>query len=316
LFLQPAGAKNCVKCKETICGYCNDILDNGVYCLPCLASESIIKTGTGDKTIAEMRKELVADNFDGAQELSIDEVEDVHEIMMHLKQYHKRADESVLYPLYCTSEMEETTERWQNLAEVDFKGGGSFLAEPDLDQKDIPGIMNVFAELVRFEEGKKTDWQRDHRIYETLPSIFIKFADKSRFDSGFRLLMRCVRHAFDTKTTRLDNKTAMLIKHGDEIGLHIETAIPASMRQNVYKTGIVATANDLLCCKCTCECGSQKEQRIVCVHILAVLYLLTLLLFEALAESMLLEFSACLGAAIWDESKWDENDVQSLKKSI
>lgn len=129
-----------------------------------------------------------------------------------------------------------------------------------MDQ-DSTGILELFASLVRFESGKKTEWIKDPAIYDSLPSLFINFASKSRVDSGYRLLMRCVRHSFDSRTPPLDDKTAMLILHGDEVGIH--------------------------------QCGSQKEQRVVCVHNFPLLFLLTLLLFDGLAEHMLLQLAAC-----------------------
>jgi hypothetical protein len=82
----------------------------------------------------------------------------------------------------------------------------------------------------------------------------------------------------------------------------LDADIPASMKNDVYKTGIVATAKDILCCKCSCKCGSDGKERIVCVHNLPLLFLLTLLLFEDLAEHMLLEFAACMDSNIWDKT--------------
>ena len=201
LFLQVEGAKICFKCSETVCQSCHGDVAGQAHCLSCLAGESVVpKTGTSDsKTIAEMRKELMADKFDGAKDLTVDEVEDVYEMMQHLKAY-RQTGETVPYPIYKTSTMETSSrDAWQDITEIDFKGGGAFLAESALEQKYIPRTLKLFAELVKFENGKKTEWKKDHSIYEALPSMFIRFANNSRIDSGFRLLMRCVQHAFDIK---------------------------------------------------------------------------------------------------------------------
>ena len=320
-FLSCEGIQRCFKCGESICSHCVSTIKSDVYCLSCFACESIVSESTtnstspSSKTIADMRKELMLDKFDGAKELSADEVEDAYEIMQHINKYRDMADESVPYPLYPTTEMINNTEKWEDLVEIDFKGGGSFLAKPDLKQEYIPGVMKLFAELVRFDPAKKTEWDKDHAVYDSLPDIFIRFAHKSRVDSGFRLLMRCVRHAFDNKTPPLEGNTAMLIAHGGEIGIRLDAFIPASMRQKFYQTGIVVTTLDLLCCMCTCPCGSQTIQRIVCVHTMAGLYQLCLLLFAGLAESIVVEFAACLNADFWDDKKWSANEWSSLKDS-
>lgn len=317
-FLSSDGVSSCFRCTANMCSYCQEKIDGDIYCLACYASESISPTsGTAAaKTIREMREELVQDNFDGARDLSSDEVEDVYEMMEYLRLYREQGV-SVPYPLYPTSEMDSSADvKWEELLEIDFKEGAVFLAEPNLEAKFIPGILELMAELVRFESGKKTEWTKDHAVYESLPQLFIDFAGKSRVDSGFRLLMRCVRHAFDSRTPSLDKNTAMLVVHDGDVGIHLNASIPASMKKNVYETGIVATAKDLLCCKCTCQCGSQNDQRIVCVHVLAVLYLLTLLLFEDLAEHLLLELSACLSGDIWETSQWSDNGEKSIKRSI
>jgi cytochrome b subunit of formate dehydrogenase len=44
--------------------------------------------------------------------------------------------------------------------------------------------------------------------------------------------------------------------------------------------------------------------------------LLTLLLFDGLAEHMLLELAACMNAEFWDKSMWSEQDIEWMKGSI
>lgn len=318
-FLSSDGVKQCAKCEHDVCQYCHEDINKEPYCLACYATESVVPQsgGAGSKSIAQMRSELIADNFDGAKDLDSDEVEDVYEMMTHLQKLRTEQQSNVEYPLYATSEMDgEVATKWEDIIEIDFKEGGAFLAEPNLGAKNIPGVLDLFASLVRFEEGKKTEWIKDPAIYDALPSLFVKFASGSRVDSGYRLLMRCVRHAFDSRAPSLDKQTAMLILHQGEVGIHLNADIPASMKKKVYQTGTVATAKDILCCKCTCQCGSQHDQRIVCVHNFPLLFLLTLLLFEHLAEHMLLELAACMSAGIWDKSVWSEDDIVWMKKSI
>ena len=98
---------------------------------------------------------------------------------------------------------------------------------------------------------------KDALGYEALPALFIKFADSSHVDSGYRLLMHCVRHAFERKTPSLDRNTVMLVLHQGKVSIHLITNIPASMKSDMYQAGIVATANEILSCKCNCQCSSK-----------------------------------------------------------
>ena len=111
-----------------------------------------------------------------------------------------------------------------------------FFAEPDLGAKYIPGVLDLFASLVRFQTGKKTEWFKDAAVYESLLALFVNFAFESHVDLGYRLLMRCVCYAFDSRTPPLDNKnTATLIMHDGNISIHLNTSIPASMKKKYIR---------------------------------------------------------------------------------
>ena len=128
--------------------------------------------------------------------------------------------------------------------------------------------------------------------------------------------MYCVRRIFDSRTPSLDESTAMLILHEGDIGIHMNLSIAASMKKNVYNPEIVAITNAIMCCKCTCQCGSQNKEQILCVHILPLIFLMSLLLFEDLAEHMLLELSVCMSADIWDQTVWPEEDIGWMKQNM
>ena len=61
------------------------------------------------------------------------------------------------------------------------------------------------------------------------------------------------------------------------------------MRANIYNTQVAFSADDLIACQCSCRCGAEKQERILCVHPLALVMDLFLLLFEGLAQNILLE---------------------------
>ena len=323
-FLAACGHGKCAKCKHDLCTYCETTIgmDTNTYCLLCGATESLVPEIATEaaKSVDDRRNRLIdVHQFSGANDLDSDEVEDVLEMMDFLRDYRERGD-TVPFPLYKTEEMEApTTAKWEEIAEIDFSNGGAFIADGSIDQKHIPGILKFFAAVVTFAspDEKHTEWKKDSAIYDALPKLLIDFAAKSRVDSGHRLLSRCLRHALDSKCPSLENKVATLILHKGDVGIRIHSAVPASMRKKVvYKPGMVFTANDVLCCECNCQCGSEKDERIVCIHNFPLLFLLLLLLMDALAESMLMEFAACTRSDIWDETLWSGEEAKSMKQSV
>ena len=202
---------------------------------------------------------------------------------------------------------------------IDFKDGGAFVTDPNLDPKHIPGVLALFAAFVRFDDKdmKRTDWEKDSAVFSVIPSIFIDFAEGSRIDSGYRLLRRCVRHSMDSRTESLDNKEAVLVICNDKIGIHLKSPVPASMKQNIYNTEIVMTDEDLLCCQCDCQCGSKKEdsRKNLCVHALVVPYLLSILMAEDLPEHMRLELASLSLILEEGDGMWSDDIIAEMKQN-
>ena len=94
---------------------------------------------------------------------------------------------------------------------------------------------------------KRTNRQKDSAVYDAIPEMFIEFAKKSRVDSGFRLLSRMVRHAFDSRIAPIEQCSAKLIVdvHGS-VGIQLKSKIPASMKHNIYETEVAATSKQIL----------------------------------------------------------------------
>ncbi len=111
-------------------------------------------------------------------------------------------------------------------------------------------------------------------------------------------------------------RIARLIDHHGKIGIHVSSEIPASMKASVYHSEIVVTPTKIVCCKCTCHCGSQANEQIICVHNLPLLVLLTSLPFEALAENLLCDLAACLRGDTWDEESWSNDEELRIKMNI
>ena len=144
----------------------------------------------------------------------------------------------------------------------------------------IQAILEPMAAFVKFDEEKTehTSWQKDGSVFAAMPKMFINLSSKCRVDVGYRLLRRCVRHALDRRTESLDNKKSKLILYKGEVGIILESPIPASMKNDVYNGTTVLTKDALLCCECDCKSGSKNNQKVACVHSQPRGYLLSLLL--------------------------------------
>jgi hypothetical protein len=198
---------------------------------------------------------------------------------------------------------------WTELTTIDFSEGAAFIGDPELDPQHVPGIIEFFSSLTRFDTKKRANHGKDSVVYDAIPEMFIEFASKSRVDHGFHLLSRMVHHAFDSRITPMEHCSAKLIvdMHGT-VGIQIKSLIPASMKQSIYETEVAATLIHILCCKCSCQSGSRGEERVVCVHTYVRLYLLSILLHEDLAEHILLELAACIGGCSDAQHTSDQPD--------
>ncbi len=267
----------------------------------CYAQESLVPLPgeNAGKPVCMMRDQLAEQyNFDNVDELTINEVEDyyaIQEIDNALINLHSAM---VKNPLYALLEMDSNI-HWKTVLEFSFTDGSAFLATPKLDHKYIPSILEFMSLLVDFKKYKKTDHLKDEPIYNSIPEQLIRFAAKSRIDSDYRLLACTAWHAFDSKISPMEDCTSkFIIDSYGNVSIQVSSDIPALMKPNVYQTKIASTSKNLLCCKCTCQCGSQESQRMACVHTFVHLYTMTMLLHYDLAEHILIELDARLNGCI------------------
>jgi hypothetical protein len=151
-------------------------------------------------------------------------------------------------------------------------------------------------------------------VYDALPAMLINSATNSRVDSGYRLLERCVRHSHDPRMQSLFDSKADVIQLLDgSVGFRIAAQVPASMKSSVYSAAVVHTTQDILSAECGCKSGSKGDDKVVCVHILPIMNKLTHLMYEGLAEHILIELSssyACL------RENWTNDVSVSVKDSV
>ena len=320
-FLCADGYIKCKSCDDIVCNHCTAKIEDNSYCLTCYVAELFVPDIDVEegKTISDMREELASIyGAENTKDITVDEVEDMYALKEIATARIKKLFDDVAFPKFPSSELDaKVSSQWDTIMGINFGEGGAFISDPDLKPEYLPGILDLFSSLVRFESKIRTNWVKDPMVYDAMSFMFIDFVQKSRVDDGYRLLMRCVRHAFDSRCKSLDKVVGTLVLDGEgDVGVRIGSDVPASMKNNIYATEVVATARHLLCCKCTCQCGSQDTQNITCVHILVLLYLLTMLLMEDLAEHLLIALASRVSGSIDNSPEDDEGDKQNWLRSM
>jgi SWIM zinc finger len=160
-----------------------------------------------------------------------------------------------------------------------------------LTNKQKMQVTQILTELVTIP----TVNAKDHRTYQVIPPIIRKFADGSRLSQGCRLCHRTVRHGMDPQQTNIRLCVGNIIEDEDKqngsVGLHLQHQVKASMKNDAYQVQLAFSTSDLIACRCTCRAGSMGTEKIVCVHILPVLFQIGQLMFQGMSEQILIESS-------------------------
>ena len=156
--------------------------------------------------------------------------------------------------------------------------------------------------------------------------MIVQFAQGSRVISGERLLRRCIRHSLDPKTPSILRAHGSVFQHCGEVGFAIRHQISPSFKDGMYSVTSAFTASSFLAAECNCEAGpecakpastgtsSSDNGKHICVHCLPVLYQLTIILMECLAEHTIVTFASCFCKS--DESDLDKAALDMLRESI
>ena len=141
-------------------------------------------------------------------------------------------------------------------------------------------------------------------------------------------MRRCIRHSLDTKTPSILCAHGSVFQHRGEVGFAIRHQISPSFKDGMYSYYVTSAliASSVLAAKCDCKAGpectktastgtsSSDSGTHICVHCLPVLYQLTMLLMECLAEHTIVTFASCFSKC--DESDLDKAALDMLRESI
>lgn len=106
----------------------------------------------------------------------------------------------------------------------------------------------------------------------------------------------------DPRAVSIFHSSGKIVKYKAEVGLCLRHKVKASMKINIYDVMVCFTRTKIVCCSCTCKASSSGQEKILCVHILLVIYQYSMLLYDGLSEHLLVELA----------NKWN----LSLEKSI
>jgi hypothetical protein len=161
--------------------------------------------------------------------------------------------------------------------------------------RHIPGILDLFGSLATYNRGNKKGWMK--KISDSIPSMMVCFAAQNHLGCCYCLLSQCAQNTFDSKMLPADRETSALILHDGEVGIHLTSKVPVSMKSELYQSDIVFIPTKFLCCQYTCPCGPQTVKQVMCVHNLPLLLNLSVFVCKCLGEHLLLKMAACWNSA-------------------
>jgi hypothetical protein len=125
-------------------------------------------------------------------------------------------------------------------------------------------------------------------------------------DGKSRLLRRSIIHAVDQRSNKLSDKNTKcsIVTYNNTPAILICHQINASMRPAHHNVVVCFNKDMIIASKCDCQAGCFVNGRALCVHIIPILYQITLLLFDGLAETLIIEF-----ANHWQQISMDMDQI-------
>jgi hypothetical protein len=222
-------------------------------------------------TIQNMVEALTIRGYQITMSESADEIMDVYDTVVNKRQgvYGEGFLENVTIPQFPTSYLLDL----EYIITFPFINGGLFINHESLSKKHIIGTLNIFCSLVNIIPPDDPDRTELQRAYAVVPTMIIDFAKRSRVaTAGYCLLKRCIRHALDTSVVDIRKATVKLFSINEEIGIVLEHKVRASMKTDIYDVKVAFTRHHIISCQCSCRCGSQNDDKVLCNYILPVIY--------------------------------------------
>jgi hypothetical protein len=127
------------------------------------------------------------------------------------------------------------------------------------------------------------------KTYKLVPNMIVDFALKARIHKGYRLIMRTLQHSIDHQTESILQAYGHIVEYDNQPCFLVHHRVKASMRNEIHNTYVCFNEKKLLVVGVIVKRGG--EERVVCVHILPVIYQMSLLCFDGLADNIVVELS-------------------------
>ncbi len=334
-FLTLEGTVTCAACYSKCCKHCafkhkihQDMNDEGLdvdeyveynFCVNCYVSELSVNRRIVENSLSKtaMIKKLSNDaNCELQQTDSLADVMDIYDCLINNpgnQIYNNTQTQTIKFPCQDANFLKQQTV----IAPFDFKDGGQFITDDRISMQQRVQVLDLMSALINFDDlpiqnEKKSTTERID--YSVIPTLLIYFAEGSRLHTGFRLVKRTIRHAMDPTAPPILNARGYLSMYENEVAMTIIHHVKASMKSDVYAVQVSCTKTQLVGCTCTCKAGASGAERVVCVHILPVLYSVTQLLFDGLAGHFLGQFRSVFNEE--DEKKLSREEIDNLKLII
>ena len=328
LFLKGDGCYSCSSCGQLLCRQCvvdtnqrenklrearkESKLPANRCCTDCYSTSVLAASGEANAlSITAMKKKLEEKNQNGLDGLSNAEIMDLYDLIVVKDTtdfYSANICSKVKFPLRPATSLDDGTIK--SLLRFDFQDGGRMIRSEVLTAAQRVQVTELLARMLVFDDEPPENL----KLYaNVLPKMVIEFAGGSRADDGYRLMQRCIRHAMDSKTEQIIKARGEVVEHNGEIGMRIQHQMQPSFKEGSYSADVVFTKSAIVACSCTCKAGAdcKKCDKHVDVHILPVLFLLVLGLYDGLAEHFLVEL-----AEAWNQLDDDIESADVMMESI
>jgi hypothetical protein len=268
--------------------------DSELYCVHCYGEARCIPTDTAVEELTEYvsRNEMlrslaaIGHRITDSTNVDNDAIEDIYETVIINKQtiYDETLGNRVPFPKEQSTYLEKSVSK---VCVFNIKDGGRYMKNQQMTTQQKISLTKLLTELTTVPKPNPNE----DKVYRVISPIVRKFADGSRVKTGTRLCKRSCRHGTDPKAVDIRLSSGHVIEYEDEIGICLQHMVRASMKSAIYKVKVAFTYSNLVACSCNCKAGSFGLARIVCVHILPILFQIGQLLHYCMSEHILVELT-------------------------
>jgi hypothetical protein len=153
-------------------------------------------------------------------------------------------------------------------------------------------IREIIASLVTIKKKDDNENQSyTDRTYRLVPDMIVSFAHRARVHHGYRLVIRTLQHSCDPQAESILSSYGHIVLYDNDPCFFVHHRVRASMRNEVYDADVCFDNKNIVGCGCNCKAGGENKEKVVCVHIPPIIYQMSLLLFDGLADNIIVELS-------------------------